>query len=56
MRKYAPFLSNRWWILHSIGIAAVYAIGHLLVEGNPATDAELLKRVGIRDGVIVPGA
>ena len=33
-----------------------YAIGHLLVEGNPATDAELLKRVGIRDGVIVPGA
>jgi len=29
-----------------------YAIGHLLVEGNPATDAELLKRVGIRDGLI----
>ena len=29
-----------------------YAIGHLLVEGNPATDAELLKRVGIRDGVV----
>ena len=33
-----------------------YSIGHLLVEGNPATDAELLKRVGIRDGVITPGA
>jgi len=32
-----------------------YAIGHLLVEGNPATDAELLKRVGIRDGLIKPG-
>ena len=29
-----------------------YAVGHLLVEGNPATDAELLKRVGIRDGTI----
>jgi hypothetical protein len=27
-----------------------YAIGHLLVDGNPATDAELLKRVAIRDG------
>jgi arabinofuranosyltransferase len=32
-----------------------YAVGHLLVEGNPATDAELLKRVGIRDGLIRPG-
>jgi arabinofuranosyltransferase len=29
-----------------------YAVGHLLVEGNPATDAELLKRVGIRDGIV----
>ena len=28
-----------------------YAIGHLLVDGNPATDAELLKRVAARDGV-----
>jgi hypothetical protein len=27
-----------------------YAIGHLLVEGNPATDAELMKRVAARDG------
>jgi arabinofuranosyltransferase len=33
-----------------------YAIGHLLVDGNPATDAELLKRVGIRDGLTRPGA
>jgi hypothetical protein len=32
-----------------------HAVGHLLVEGNPATDAELLKRVGIRDGLITPG-
>jgi arabinofuranosyltransferase len=32
-----------------------YAVGHLLVDGNPATDAELLKRVGIRDGLIKPG-
>jgi len=29
---------------------------HLLVEGNPATDAELLKRVALRDGMITPGA
>ena len=28
-----------------------YAVGHLLVEGFPATDGELLKRVQIRDGV-----
>jgi arabinofuranosyltransferase len=28
-----------------------YAVGHLLVDGNPATDAELLKRVASRDGV-----
>jgi arabinofuranosyltransferase len=28
-----------------------YAVGHLLVDGNPATDAELLKRVAARDGV-----
>ncbi|HSP92732.1 MAG TPA: hypothetical protein VLN08_17595 [Vicinamibacterales bacterium] len=32
-----------------------YAVGHLLVEGHPATDAELLKRVAIRDGVVKPG-
>jgi arabinofuranosyltransferase len=31
-----------------------YAVGHLLVEGHPATDVELLKRVGIRDGLITP--
>jgi arabinofuranosyltransferase len=30
----------------------MYSIGHLLVEGTPATDAELLKRVAIRDGVV----
>jgi arabinofuranosyltransferase len=29
-----------------------YAVGHLLVEGYPATDAELLKKVAIRDGVV----
>jgi hypothetical protein len=33
-----------------------YAIGHLLVDGNRATDAELLKRVAMRDGLIKPGA
>ena len=30
MRKYAPFLTPGWWALHTVGIAAVYAIGHLL--------------------------
>jgi hypothetical protein len=28
-----------------------YAIGHLLVDGTPATDAELMKRVAVRDGL-----
>jgi arabinofuranosyltransferase len=27
-----------------------YALGHVLLEGNPATDAELYRRVSIRDG------
>jgi arabinofuranosyltransferase len=29
-----------------------YAIGHLLVEGNPATDWELYRRVAVRDSLI----
>jgi len=29
-----------------------YAIGHLLVEGNPATDWELYRRVAMRDALI----
>jgi hypothetical protein len=29
MKKYAPFLTTGWWVLHTVGIAAVYAIGHL---------------------------
>jgi hypothetical protein len=29
MKKYAPFLSARWWILHTVGVAAVYAAGNL---------------------------
>jgi hypothetical protein len=29
-----------------------YAGGHLLLDGMPATDAELLKRVAIGDGVV----
>jgi hypothetical protein len=33
MRKLAPFLTLRWWILHTAGIAAVYAAGHLLFGG-----------------------
>ena len=27
-----------------------YALGHLLIEGNPATDAELYRRVSLREG------
>ncbi len=34
-----------------VGGDDAYSIGHLLLEGTPATDAELLKRVAIRDGV-----
>lgn len=26
----ASFLSAGWWLLHLFGIAAVYALGHLL--------------------------
>jgi arabinofuranosyltransferase len=29
-----------------------YALGHLLVEGNPATDWELYRRVAVRDSLI----
>jgi arabinofuranosyltransferase len=29
-----------------------YSIGHMLIEGNPKTDAELHKRVAIRDGLV----
>lgn len=29
-----------------------YAIGHLIVEGNPATDWELYRRVAVRDSLI----
>jgi hypothetical protein len=33
MKKYAPFLSARWWFLHFVAIAAVYTLGHLLLGG-----------------------
>ncbi len=26
----APFLSAGWWLIHGAGIAAVYALGHIL--------------------------
>jgi len=29
MKKYAPFPTARWWVLHFAAIAAVYAAGHL---------------------------
>jgi hypothetical protein len=31
MKKYAPFPTTRWWVLHTFTIAAVYAAGHLLL-------------------------
>jgi hypothetical protein len=33
LKKLAPFLTVRWWILHSLAIAAVYTAGHLLFGG-----------------------
>ena len=30
VKKYAPFLTFRWWLLHTAAIAAVYTAGHLL--------------------------
>jgi hypothetical protein len=33
VKKFAPFLTTRWWILHTVAIAAVYAAGHLLAGG-----------------------
>lgn len=29
-KKYAPFLTFRWWLLHTVAIATVYTLGHLL--------------------------
>jgi hypothetical protein len=28
-----------------------YALGHVLLEGTPATDWELYRRVAVRDGI-----
>lgn len=33
VKKFAPFLTTRWWILHTAAVAAVYAAGHLLMGG-----------------------
>jgi hypothetical protein len=30
MKKIAPFLTARWWVLHLAGVAAVYAAGNIL--------------------------
>jgi hypothetical protein len=30
MRKIAPFLTFRWWLLHTAAVAAVYAAGRFL--------------------------
>ena len=33
VKKYAPFLTARWWVLHTAAIAAVYTAGHILMGG-----------------------
>jgi hypothetical protein len=33
VRKFAPFLTFRWWLLHTAAIAAVYAAGNMLAGG-----------------------
>ncbi len=31
MKKYAPFPTARWWVLHTAAVAAVYTVGHVLL-------------------------
>ena len=33
VRKFAPFLTFRWWLLHTAAVAAVYAAGNMLAGG-----------------------
>jgi len=33
VKKYAPFLTPRWWLLHTVAVAAVYAAGRILLGG-----------------------
>jgi hypothetical protein len=33
MRKFAPFPTARWWLLHVAAIAAVYTAGRVLLGG-----------------------
>jgi arabinofuranosyltransferase len=40
-------------VVFSTGGHEPYGLGHLLLEGNPATDAELYHRVSIREGYTV---
>jgi hypothetical protein len=30
VKKIAPFISFRWWLLHTIGITVIYTVGHLV--------------------------
>jgi hypothetical protein len=32
-RNLTPFLSVRWWLLHTVAIATVYTLGHLICGG-----------------------
>jgi hypothetical protein len=31
--RFAPFLTFRWWLLHTFAIAAVYAAGRIITGG-----------------------
>jgi hypothetical protein len=31
VKKYAPFPTARWWVLHAAAIAAVYTIGQVFL-------------------------
>jgi hypothetical protein len=33
MKKYAPFPTARWWVLHAAAIATVYAAGRVFFGG-----------------------
>ena len=37
-------------LVSSGGGGAVHVLGHVLLDGNPSTDLELLRRVAVRDG------
>jgi hypothetical protein len=31
VKKYAPFPTTRWWVLHVVAVGLVYTAGHFLL-------------------------